>query len=1430
LVSWLRIRLRPSAARRRLNVKALLILLLSVAVLGVGAYSLHAYQVQRNAHALLAQASREEDKGDLGKALVYLKTYLGFRRDDIDARERFALILSRVSQRPRDLQVVLDNLERVLQQDPQRHDVRRKAIELYLQYGRPKDALAHLEQLQKPFPDNPDDWEKRGQAEAQLQHFEKAVKAFDEAVHHDPGRVRCYVAQADLFQTRLGQPDVADRVMQAMTAANKDSGEALKAWVQYQNQYKGPTEREKARQTLLEQVEKLAADDPDVLLLAAEMEMARESPDLEAARGFLQRGLQQRPTDFRYYQQLARVEMAAGRRDEALACLRRGLAQLPDQLATVGAAADLCLDAGAVEEANRLIARIPRDELTAGVLDYLSGRVAMARQSWADALPLLQRAREELHRLPPLLQQACLLVGECHRQLGNPDQQLAACRAALEVDHANLTALLAHAAAVMSLGRLDEAAKLYAALADRAPEARLTAVRLALASNRGQPGHAQRFDDAAELLNKAPAAVQDKADFRVARIELLLAQGKNQDARRQAEAGCAAFPSEPGFWLALVELANREKHPERIPDLLTRAEKAAGDCAAIRLAWLRHYQASGKDGRQAQEYVQRVRARPQLPPKEEAAWLSGLYRFQLSAASLKEAKQTLDRLAALQPRDVTVRLSLVELAAAGRDAEQLKSLTAQLRSLEGEQGTFWRYALAVSLLAGTRGPDRADRDRSRKLLEEVAKHQPSWAAPLRLQGAIHDMDGNLEGAMHCYQRAVDLGETRVDVVRRLVELYQQHRQYAEAQKVLQKVPWTSGQGGLGQLAAQVALSVREDPEQTLQLAVRAAPSSSRDYRDHLWLGQMLVALKKPQDGEKELRRAVELGPKSPDTWVALVQFLSADGREQEARGLIPRAAAALPSEATPLALAACYEAVGDRDAAAREYQQALTAAAGDLSVHHAKSLFHLRGGEAEKAATHLTYLANSPKATPAQAAWARRTLALLLASGGDYQRSTEALALLEKNVRERRATAEDRRAVALIQARRPGGRREAIRSLEAAFLQVPPSDDERFLLAYLYAASRDWPRARGQFLRVLTAAAGPNLGHLAVFVHLLIEQRELDDAEHWLAELQKAEPKELRTLALEARLHHARALKAPPDEARKENERAVTLLKECAAAAAQDPARQLAVGQLLEQLGYSAEAGPYFEAYARLRGPKDPAGLIPWVTYLGRQNRLKEALDLCEQLQARVPDETLAHVWIGCLRSGKPDAEHCSRAENWIRLGLQKQPTSAVMTLSLANLRDLQDRPEEAEKIYRELLQRDPRNVVAGNNLAALLAFRSNQGGEALEVIQRALDSGGPLPDLLDTRACVYMALGRWSEAVRDLEEVVSQDPNPASYLRLARALAMAGERQAALAALGKARAAGGGLKLSDLHPLERPVYDRFVHELDKNGSFVRDLEKNGVQ
>src|SRR5262249_31758790 len=135
--------------------------------------------------------------------------------------------------------------------------------------------------------------------------------------------------------------------------------------------------------------------------------------------------------------------------------------------------------------------------------------------------------------------------------------------------------------------------------------------------------------------------------------------------------------------------------------------------------------------------------------------------------------------------------------------------------------------------------------------------------------------------------------------------------------------------------------------------------------------------------------------------------------------------------------------------------------------------------------------------------------------------------------------------------------------------------------------------------------------------------------------------------------------------------------------------------------------------------------------------------------------------------------------------------------------------------LYRQVLEKERNHGLALNNLAWLLALAEKQPAAALELIQRAEQRYGPVPELVDTRSVFEVLLGQGQQAVRDLEEVVADAPTATHYFHLAQAQVAAGNRKAAEAAWEKANSLG--LKAGDLHPLEQPGYNKLRGELNRS-------------
>jgi len=558
-------------------------------------------------------------------------------------------------------------------------------------------------------------------------------------------------------------------------------------------------------------------------------------------------------------------------------------------------------------------------------------------------------------------------------------------------------------------------------------------------------------------------------------------------------------------------------------------------------------------------------------------------------------------------------------------------------------------------------------------------------------------------------------------------------------------------------------------------------------------GLMFVSAKLPLGGgeapdvdaaEAKLRQAVELGSDVGETWVALVQFL-ARRDAAEAKKVIAEAQKKLPAEQAPLALAQCYEVIGELDTAETQYRAAVQAKPNDMAVQRSAASFWLRLGKADVANRALRDIMAKGSGTDKD--WARRELALLVASRGDYTKFGEALALVgmkldpagkiveEASTLQGDELFEEQRTRARVLAAQPfrEPRRKAIVILEDLAKRQTLTPEDQFLLAQFYDAAGDWERARRQFVGITSPARSPV--HLAQFCGILLRQRELKEAENAIGRLEQLE----KDRSVPAGAFGSIELRAQWFEASKQGDRAVKLLAD----------------------------------HVGTKGTR-PEKVFLVVGCLTRQERYAEALKVCEQARLLCPAELVAAASVGVLRAQKASAEGCESVDAWLGAQIEKDPKAAGLVMQRADLKDLCGKYDEAEALYRRVLELDGGNVMARNNLAWLLASRKpGQAGKALEIINDAIALAGPRSELLDTRAAVHIAMNRGDLALRDLEAAGADGPPPVWHFRMAQAQNLANRAKEARSSL--TRATSAGLKPELLHPIERVAFLKLQRELE---------------
>ena len=120
-------------------------------------------------------------------------------------------------------------------------------------------------------------------------------------------------------------------------------------------------------------------------------------------------------------------------------------------------------------------------------------------------------------------------------------------------------------------------------------------------------------------------------------------------------------------------------------------------------------------------------------------------------------------------------------------------------------------------------------------------------------------------------------------------------------------------------------------------------------------------------------------------------------------------------------------------------------------------------------------------------------------------------------------------------------------------------------------------------------------------------------------------------------------------------------------------------------------------------------------------------------------------------------------AEDQLRMILDPNPQAVPTLVLLGMLMQDAGRNEEAARLNRRILELDPNNVIAINNLAWMLCDKPSPSteatNEALTLANRGLSLAPDYMDLLDTRGVVYYKGGDMVRAEADLVKCLSLFP-----------------------------------------------------------------------
>ncbi len=261
-----------------------------------------------------------------------------------------------------------------------------------------------------------------------------------------------------------------------------------------------------------------------------------------------------------------------------------------------------------------------------------------------------------------------------------------------------------------------------------------------------------------------------------------------------------------------------------------------------------------------------------------------------------------------------------------------------------------------------------------------------------------------------------------------------------------------------------------------------------------------------------------------------------------------------------------------------------------------------------------------------------------------------------------------------------------------------------------------------------TARRGSSRDLLLQNAFLHMAQRDPAGARPFLDRALKANPEDVQALDALTRTYLAQNQPAA----------AVAKAREYAAARPKSALLQEKLGDLLLQTGDAAGSR---DAYVRARqaDPKLLDAQLALTELNVKEGKLAEARSDLKGMLASSPQSPKTRLWLAYV-------EH--QAGNY----------------------------PEAISLYRQVIQADPSNVVALNNLAYLLANDSHQPDEALLLAQRVKELAPQDSSVEDTIGWAYFQKGIYRTALTHLENAARTHDNPAVRYHLGLAYLRAGD------------------------------------------------------
>lgn len=743
-------------------------------------------------------------------------------------------------------------------------------------------------------------------------------------------------------------------------------------------------------------------------------------------------------------------------------------------------------------------------------------------------------------------------------------------------------------------------------------------------------------------------------------------------------------------------------------------------------------------------------------PEHGPALLLGA-RLSLAEGDGAAALQQVEALLAKQPKQSEAWLLKAELLLRNKASDKDGAMAAYRQALVVKPDLVAAHDAVIMLLMAK--PDFAAATEQYALLQKVAPKHPRT---LFIEAILAETKGDFKRARELTQMLLRgmPNNPQLLMLAGQVELKLNATAQAEAHfaKAMQLVPKAAPpRYNLAQV--QMRLGQTDKAIATLKPLVDA---NLPDAKALTLTAQAQLMAGDSKGADANFAKAAKLAPQDSRLRTTLALSQLGKGQDTTAMAELESIAASDKGNTADVALIAAKVRANDFAGALKAIDALAVKSPGDPLPDQLRGRIALQRNDAAGARKHFdAALKLSPDFMPALAGLA----ALDLADKQPAASRARFEALLARNPKHSGAML----ALAEISAR-SGGKPAEVTDWLTKAVKIDPADLTPHLLLIDHLA------ATGQTKPALNAAQAA-LGALPDNVELLDRlgraQLALNDAQqaistfNKLAQLQPKSPQpQLRLADAYALAKNSSGLAAAVRKASEIAPKSLPVLQAQATLAMTEgkPAQALAVAKTIQT-----------------QRPDDAVGyIVEGDVEMRQRNWDNAATALRKALTRQQPGDTALRLH-SALVAGKKQAEADKLAGEWRK----SHPADLAFVQYLGDIAMASGRLDEAETLYRQVLEKQPNNPLSLNNLAYALATQKKPGGIALA--ETALLQAPEAPALLDTLAYCLAAENQLPRALEVQTKVVALAPDMAQFrLQLARLQLQSGDKPSARAELAK--------------------------------------------